>query len=270
MPKPTLDKSIKKALSNAKNLVESVLKADGNEAETRRRVERIFASVLEYDVFKHVSREYAVHGVADTEYCDFAVCLEPGKASSPDILVEIKRVGIDLVQKHLKQVASYAINNGCEWVVLTNSREWRLYHISFSQPPETKLIESWDLLKDDLLTLHKKFDIICYKNLKKKGLNKLWQTWHVLNKANLLKILLSEEAIRMCQRGIKKAKGVTVSPEDIVGAFRHLLNESALIEMDKLKISLPAKQQHSRLSKTNKRKASSIEVQVEEILAEKQ
>jgi predicted type IV restriction endonuclease len=266
MPKTTIDKDEKKALINAKKLVESVLKADGNEAETRRRVERIFASVLGYDVFKHISREYAVHGVADTEHCDFAIILESGKSSHPDILVEIKRVGIDLAQKHLKQVASYAINNGCEWVVLTNSKEWRIYHITFSQPPETKLIESWDLMDDDLLTVHKKFDIICYKNLKRKGLNKLWQTWHVLNTNNLLKVLLSEESIRMCQRGIKKAKGVTVSPEDIVAAFRHLLNESALIEMDKIKISLPAKQQQTGINRTNKLKTVSIEAQVKEIL----
>ena len=44
---------------------------------------------------------------------------------------------------------------------------------------------------------------------------------------------------------MKKSTGVTVSPEDIVGSFRHLLNEAALSEMDKIKISLPAKKQRT-------------------------
>jgi len=51
--------------------------------------------------------------------------------------------------------------------------------------------------------------------------------------------VLSEEAIRLFQRGIKKQTDVVVSPEDIVGAIRHLLNELAINEMDKIRISLP-------------------------------
>jgi hypothetical protein len=64
---------------------------------------------------------------------------------------------------------------------------------------------------------------------------------NVLTPRNLLKISMSEESIRMFQRGIRKIDGIVVSPEDIVAEFRHLLNESALLEMDKIKISLPAK-----------------------------
>ena len=85
----------------------------------------------------------------------------------------------------------------------------------------------------------------------------------------MLKAILSEESIKLYQRRIKKATDVAVSPEDIVGAFRHLLNEASLSEMDKIKISLPAKQQRSRTLKATKSKPTPIEREVETILAEK-
>ena len=269
MPKPSLDKATKKALLDARNLVEANAKDDGNEAETRARVRHIFGKIMGYDTFKHITAEYAIHGAGDAVYCDIAVQLSHEEPSKPDMLVEVKRVNIDLTSKHLGQAASYAINKGCEWVLLTNSKEWKLYHISFGKPPQTKLIESWDLLKDDLLLLNKKFEIVGYKNVRKQGLDKLWEKRNVLTANNMLKAILSEESIKLYQHRIKKATDVTVSPEDIVGSFRHLLNEATLSEMDKIKISLPAKQQRAKTSKAIKSKPASVEQEVEAILAEK-
>jgi len=269
MPKQSLDKATKKALLDARSLVEENAKMDGNEAQTRARVRHMFGTIMGYDTFKHITAEYAIHGAGDTVHCDLAVQISHEESSKPDILVELKRVNINLTPKHLGQVASYAINKGCEWALLTNSKEWKLYHISFGKPPQTKLIESWDLLKDDLLVLSKKFEIVSYKNVRKQGLDKLWEKRNVLTASNMLKAILSEESIKLYQRRIKKATTVTVSPEDIVGSFRHLLNEAALSEMDKIKIALPAKQQRAKTSKAIKSKPTSVEQEVEVILAEK-
>jgi len=258
MPKPSLDKATKKALLDARNLVEANAKADGNEAETRARIRHIFGKIMGYDTFKHITAEYAIHGAGDAVHCDIAVQLNHEEPSKPDMLVEVKRVNIDLTSKHLGQVAAYAINKGCEWALLTNSKEWRLYHISFGKPPQTKLIESWDLLKDAFPVLAKKFEIIGYKNVRKQGLDKLWGKWNVLTTSNMLKTILAEDSIKLYQRQIKKATKTTVSPEDIVSSFRHLLNEAALSEMDKIRISLPAKQQRAKTSKTARSKPISI------------
>ncbi len=242
MARQKLDKEVRKALLKARNLIEEVAKMDGNEAETRRRVERIFESLMGYDVLNHITREHAVHGVGDTEHCDFAIQLDK-KSSVPEVLVELKRVNIDLMPKHLKQVTSYAINLGCEWALLTNGKEWKLYHISFSQPPQTKLVDSWNLINDDPVTLAEKFALIGYKNIKRGGLARLWEKSNVLTPQNILKIILSEQSIISIRREIKKATEVTVSPEEIVGAIRHMLNEAAVGEMEKVKISLPVKKQ---------------------------
>jgi len=223
-----------------------------------------------YDIFKHITAEYAIHGTGDTVHCDIAVQINHEEPSKPDMLVELKRVNIDLTSKHLRQAASYAIDIGCEWALLTNSKEWKLYHISFGKPPQTKLIESWDLLNDDLLVLSKKFAIVGYKNVRKQGLDKLWEKRNVLTANNMIKAILSEESIKRYQRRIKKDTTVTVSPEDIVGSFRHLLNEAALSEMDKIKISLPAKQQSARIKKAATSKPPSVEQEADAKLADKQ
>jgi len=243
MVKQKLDRERRKALLNARSMIENVAKADGNEAETRRRVERIFESVMEYDTLKHITREHAVHGIGDTEYCDFAIQLDNEESSVPIVLVELKRVNIDLMPKHLKQVSSYAINMGCEWVILTNGKEWRLHHISvsFGQPPQTKLVDSWSLITDELPTLDEKFNLVGYKNVKRGGLAKLWEKSSVLTAHSILQIILSEGSLRLIRHELKKSTDVTVSPEEIVGAIRRILNEAAAGEMDKIKIALPAK-----------------------------
>jgi len=219
-----------------------------------------------YDVLKHITREHAVHGIGDTEYCDFAIQLDNKESSVPIVLVELKRVNIDLMPKHLKQVSSYAINMGCEWVLLTNGKEWKLYRVSFGQPPQTKLINSWNLINDDLAVLAKRFELVSYKNIKKGGLSRLWEKSNVLTAQNLLKVILSEESIRLIRRELRKATDVTVSPEEIVGAVRHLLNEAAVAEMEKIKISLPEKKQRSRRTAASRSSKEKEEPSTEETL----
>jgi len=252
--KQKLDKETRKALLDARKKIETVAKADGNETETRKHVNYIFGTVMGYDIFSHITSEYAISSAGDTLHCDIAVKIDREEASAPALLVELKRVNIDLTSKHLRQAASYAIDIGCEWVLLTNGKEWKLYHISFGKPPQTKLIDSWNLLTGDPVILAEKFNLIGYKNIKRGGLARLWEKSNVLTPQNILKIILSEQSIRLIRHDLKKATDVTVSPEEIVGAVRHLLNEAAIGEMEKIKISLPVKKPLKRktVSKSSK------------------
>ncbi len=253
MVRQKLDKETRKALLNARKMIEEIAKADMNEAETRKRIDYIFGTIMGYDTFKHITQEYAIHGAGDTVHCDFAVQIDHEESSKPDFLVEIKRVNIDLTPKHLRQAASYAIDIGCEWVLLTNSKEWKLYHISFGKPPQTKLVDSWNLISDDLAILARKFNLIGYKNIKKGSLVQLWERANVLSAQNILKVILSERSMILIRRELKRVTDVMVSPEEIVGAVRHLLNEVAVAEMEKVKISLPRKKQQKRKASSKSR-----------------
>ena len=249
MARKTIDRNTKKAIIAAQRMIEEVQQADGNEAETRRRVERIFDTLMGYDPFKHLSREHAVRGAGETEHVDFAIHVDGSTESSPNIMVELKRVGVDLAPKHLKQVSSYAINAGCEWILLTNGREWRIYHVSFGQPPETKLLKSWDLLLDDAAVLAQSFELISFKSVRKGALDKLWQKSNVLTARNVLAAILSEGSIAVLRRELKRSSDVAIAPEDVVSGVRRLLNEAALTELSSIRISLPERKRRRRKSK---------------------
>ena len=258
MAKQTLDKTTRDAIKNARNLIEEAFRADRNEAGTRRRVERIFESIMGYDPFKHLTREKAVRGAGETEHVDFAIQLEEGEEVKPAIFIELKRVGIDLAKKHLKQVVSYAIDAGCEWVILTNGREWRLHHVEFGRPPQIKQILTWDLLEDEIKEIAECFSVIHYKNVKRGGLDELWKKMNVLKADNVLNAILCEDSLRLLRRKLKGDTNVLVSHEDIVSSIGRLLNESALDEMGKIKITLP-----ERKPRTTRRKPKTSESESE-------
>jgi len=248
MVKQKLDAEARKNILKARRWIEDIAKKDANEDDTRARIYDIFGMLMGYERYEHITHEYAIHTAGETVHCDLAIQIDKGESPKPEFLIEIKRVNIDLTSKHIRQAASYAIDIGCEWVLLTNSRDWKLYHISFGKPPQTKIVESWHLINDDPATLADKFTLICYKNIKRNGLARLWEKRNVLTAKNVLKVILSEQSLNLIRREIRKDTEVTVSPEDIVGAIRHMLNEAALGEMENVKISLPAKKQRRTVS----------------------
>ena len=246
MTRKVIDKELRREILDTRNIIQQAHKADCNESETRRRIERIFENLMGYDVFKHLSRERAVRGAGETEHVDFSIQIEEGPDAKPEILVEIKRVCVDLAPKHLKQVSSYAINAGCEWILLTNSREWRVYHVAFGQPPITKMVASWNVLTDDAAVLADKFDIISFKNVKKGGLSTLWEKTNVLHPRNLLEAILSESSMKSIRRELKKDCSISLSLEDVLSGIRRLLNENALAELEGVRISFPDKKPKRR------------------------
>jgi len=250
MARKTIDKALRKEILDTRSMIQQAEKADCNESEIRRRVERIFENLMGYNVFKHLSRERAIRGAGETEHVDFSIQIEEGPEANPKIMIEIKRISVDLAPKHLKQISSYAINAGCEWILLTNSREWRIYHISFGQPPITKLVSSWNILTDDVAVLADRFELISFKSVKKGALDKLWQKTNVLHPRNLIQAILSEDAIKNIRKELKKDSGINLSPEDIVSGIRRLLNETALTELEGIRISFPERKPRKRKPKT--------------------
>ena len=162
--KKPMDRAQLKALAKVRALISEIAGRDSNEAETSDRVKTVFTEILGYDRFRHITHEHAVRNPGSTDHVDLAVTLEEGKHAKPVILVEVNRVNYDLSHKHIKQASTYAIQTGCNWVVLTNARHWMLYHIEFLQPPEPKLIEQWSLLDGDPAAVLKKFRLISYKS----------------------------------------------------------------------------------------------------------
>jgi hypothetical protein len=194
-----------------------------------------------------------VHGAGDTEHVDFAIQVEEGPDAAPVVMVEIKRVGVDLTKRHLKQASRYAIDAGCEWVLLTNGREWQFYHVEFGQPPITKLVEEWDLLHDAPEALTAKFQLVSYRNVKQGNLGKLWERTEALSPSRLLTAILSRDSLTTIRRALRRETGVRVRADQIVTALRKMLNEATAGMLEDIEVSLPSQEPKKRVTEGGER-----------------
>ncbi len=115
---------------------------DVSEADTVTLVKDVLSEVFGYDKYAELSGEHAIRG----SYCDLIIKLEEKITQ----IVEVKAIGIELDDRHVKQVVDYAANQGVEWVILTNAVTWRLYQVLFAKPIDKRLLIEINLLALDL------------------------------------------------------------------------------------------------------------------------
>ncbi len=56
------------------------------------------------------------------------------------MLIEVKAIGIELKEQHVKQAVDYAANQGVDWVVLTNGVTFRIYKVTFAKPISAEIV----------------------------------------------------------------------------------------------------------------------------------
>jgi predicted type IV restriction endonuclease len=137
VPKKIVDR-IQSSLKTYQAVLQAQKARDVSEADTVTIVKDLLSDVFGYDKYAELTGEHAIRGT----YCDLAVKLD-GKLQ---ILIEVKAIGLDLKDSHVKQAVDYASNQGCEWVVLTNAIEWRLYNVLFKKPIDKQEIANIDML----------------------------------------------------------------------------------------------------------------------------
>lgn len=60
-------------------------------------------------------------------------------------LVEVKSLSLTLSAKHLRQTINYGANEGIEWALLTNGKQFDFYKIFFQNQLKLDLLFSFDL-----------------------------------------------------------------------------------------------------------------------------
>lgn len=172
---------------------------DAGEADTSTIVKDILSEVLGYDKYSEITSEYMIKGT----YCDLAVKLE-GKLQ---LLIEVKAIGLDLKDAHVKQAVDYAANQGVDWVVLTNGAIWRIYKIAFCQPISADL-----LFECDLLSLNPKIrpQVESLYLLAREGQSKsILHDFHAQQQAKsrylLGAVILSEPVLDVVRRELRRA-----------------------------------------------------------------
>jgi hypothetical protein len=125
-------------LKRYQTVLANLQKRDVSEADTVTVINDMLADICGYDKYLHVTSQYAIRGT----YVDLAVKVD----EDVRFLIEIKAVGIELKDAHVKQAIDYAANEGIEWVVLTNGAVWRIYKVHFGKPIEKILVCELDAI----------------------------------------------------------------------------------------------------------------------------
>lgn len=199
---------IRAAIKKFSKPLSNMLELDVNEADTRLFVTDFLCDALGYDKYTELSTEYRVKN----EYVDYGIRVDKEMLA----FVEVKRINTKLGAKHLRQAQSYAVNEGVEWIILTNGAQWQVYHLSGGLPIITDLALDVDLMSDDSIT-HKVNQIfyLTRDSMKRGKLEELWQAKRATSPKSLALVLLSDGVVAAIRKELKKATGYNVDEEEI-------------------------------------------------------
>ena len=197
VPKTVGDRFVK-SVTIFQKVLQIAKDRDVNESDTVSILTDIFSEVFGYDKYLEITRELAIRST----YCDLALKIE----EKVEYLIEVKAIGIQLKEAHMKQAIDYGANHGIEWVILTNGVEWRVYKIRFEKPINYDLVCSFDFLelkarteKDQELLF-----IIAKEGLAKKMRKEYHEKTQSINRFVIGGLILNDVVLNAIRRELRK------------------------------------------------------------------
>jgi hypothetical protein len=228
---------------------------DVSEADTVTVVKDLLSDLFGFDKYAEVTSEHAIRGT----YCDLAIKLD-GKLR---LLLEVKAIGLQLNEKHIKQAVDYATNQGLDWVVLTNGIRWMLFKISFKKPIEAKIVAEFDLLAVDLKSDAdlEKIYLITKEGVLKGAVVEFSEKQSATSKYLIAAVLLNDQdVLNAIRRELRKITDILVEPTVIAEVLRTAVIKREVLEGDE------AAQFERRVTKENRKPKEGIS-QVSELSA---
>lgn len=226
MPLPT--KVRNRIVSGLKRLSPIIIQQkarDVSEADTVTLVKDLLSEVFGYDKYSELTSEYAIRGT----YCDLATKIEDKLTQ----IVEVKAIGTNLDDRHVKQAVDYASNQGVEWVILTNAITWRLYHVIFSKPIDKRLIVEISIptidckREEQLETLY-----LFTKEGFRKGVHiALRDRQDATNRYMLAALIVNNDSVlATIRRELRRVVDVLVTEEEIAAVLRNEVIKRDVLE----------------------------------------
>lgn len=220
MPKWESDarERLKNAIKKFNKPLSELVARDANEGDTRLLVTDFLCEGLGYDKYTDLTTEYLVKG----EFADYGIRIDKQLVA----FIEVKRVATKLDKKHLRQVEMYAVNEGVEWVVLTNGADWKVYHITGGLPVIIDLALDVNLLSEDE-SLQSKANRLFYltrESLKRRQIDELWKAKRATSPQSLARVITAPVVVAIIQKELKRQTGHSVDADDL----SHLLKTTVL------------------------------------------
>lgn len=201
---------------------------DVGESDTVTIVVDILADVFGYDKYSEITSEHAIRGT----YCDLATKIE----GVLQTLIEVKAVGIELKDSHVKQAVDYAANQGVDWVILANAAVWRVYKVTFAKPIDAELVIDIDFAS---LNPKNEKDIESLYLLAKEGwIKSVIGEYHTqkqaLSRFFLGAMILSEPVLEIIRRQLRRVSpDVRIDIEEIKAVLAGEVIKREVMEGDK-------------------------------------
>jgi len=229
---PSVPKRVAERLAAGIKRFQPVLSAararDIGEADTVTIITDMLAEVFGYDKYSEITSEYAIRGT----FCDLAIKLE----NALQTLIEVKAIGLDLKDNHVKQAVDYAANQGVEWVVLTNGVCWRVYKVTFAKPIGQELV-----VEIDFCSLNPKSDrdiellfLCCKEGWTKSVLGEFHEQKQALSRFFLGSMLLSEPVLAVIRRELRRlSPDVKIEIDEIQAVLTNEVIKREVLEDEK-------------------------------------
>lgn len=202
-----------------------------DESATRVMINNFLTDILGYIELEEIKTEYKIKG----EYADYVIQVGRKK----HFVVEVKAIQLDLSDHHLRQAVSYAANEGIDWVLLTNGRDFSLYKVIFAKPIDIKKVFSFNLA--DIKELKSSVDYLSFltkKSVLKDELSDFWKRFQALEPNRLCKNLYSVEVVRFLKKVLKKTTDLSFSDVDILDSLNTIIKSKIESERPKCPINV--------------------------------
>ena len=200
---------VKSAIRKFSKPLAELAARDANEGDTRLLVTDFLCDGLGFDKYADLTTEYQVKG----EFADYGVRIDKQIVA----FIEVKRIATKLAPKHLRQVEMYAVNEGVEWVILTNGGVWQVYHLTGGLPVMIDLALEADLLSEESAGQKaSQLFYLTHESLKRRQIDELWKAKRATSPKSLSDVLLSDTVTDAIRRELRRQTGHNVEDKEIV------------------------------------------------------
>ncbi len=199
---------VRSAVRRSAKPLADLIARDANEGDTRLLVTDFLCDGLGYDKYEDLTTEYQVKG----EFADYGVRI----AKQLVAFIEVKRCTTKLGAKHLRQVEMYAVNEGVEWMILTNGQVWQVWHLTAGLPVVLDLALDIDLLGEGGPT--QKADglfPVSKEAFKHHVIDDLWKVKAATSAKSLASVIISEAVVEQIRKELRRQTGHQIDNKEL-------------------------------------------------------
>jgi predicted type IV restriction endonuclease len=226
------NKVFKRLLSGIKHFQPVLTEAktkDKNEADTSLIVTDILSEIFGYDKYSEITSQHAIRNT----YCDLAIKLN----GELQFLIEIKAIGLELKDTYVKQAIDYAVNQGIDWVILTNATCWRVYKVLFKKPVDKELVAEFDISQLNMKSSSSHVDLLFMlskEGWQKSRINDYHAKKRALDRFFISALVLSNPVLNMIRRELKKlSPNIKIELDQIKNVIESEVMKREVLENEK-------------------------------------